>query len=354
MSQSLDSKAVLKWFRQHGRHDLPWQIDPTPYRVWVSEIMLQQTQVSTVIDYYLRFMQRFPDVQSLAQASQDEVLHLWTGLGYYARARNLHKTARIITEQHYGMFPESLAELTDLPGIGLSTAGAILALGMGHRGIILDGNVKRVLCRYYAIKTWPGETATHKRLWQLAEAATPARYVAEYTQAMMDLGATVCTRSKPACQQCPLQHNCGAAATQLTSSIPASKPRKTLPQRQVYMLLYHLDQHVLLQQRKSTGLWGGLWSLPEFASLEDIDMWLATNARPARTEAWPVMRHTFSHFHLDITPVVAHTDNSGTLMESAGTLWYSLDHSANVGLAAPVKKLLDQLASLTSLKAPDK
>lgn len=354
MSQLLDSNAVRTWFHQHGRHDLPWQIDPTPYRVWVSEIMLQQTQVSTVIDYYLRFMQRFPDVQSLSQASQDEVLHLWTGLGYYARARNLHKTAGIVSDQRQGMFPETLEELTALPGIGLSTAGAILALAMGQRGIILDGNVKRVLCRYYAIKTWAGDTATARHLWQLAKSATPAKNVADYTQAMMDLGATVCTRSKPACEKCPLHHSCRAAKMQLTASIPASKPRKALPQRQVFMLLYHLDQHVLLKQRKSSGLWGGLWSLPEYACREDIDAWLATNAPSAHVEAWPLLRHTFSHFHLDITPVVVKTDKSGILMESAGTLWYPLDHSANVGLAAPVKKLLDQLASLTSLKAPDK
>lgn len=345
----LDSQAVLHWFRQHGRHDLPWQHNPTPYRVWVSEIMLQQTQVSTVISYYQRFMQRFPDVHALAKASQDEVLHLWTGLGYYARARNLHKTAGIVSNNHGGSFPQSLEALIELPGIGRSTAGAILSLGMGQRGVILDGNVKRVLCRYHGIDTWAGETATLKHLWELAETATPDSNVAEYTQAMMDLGATVCTRGKPACERCPLQApknqaGCRAAALQLISSIPVSKPRKTLPQRQIFMLLYHLDQRVMLQQRQSSGLWGGLWSLPEYASREDIDAWLAVTAPAGKAEVWPMLRHTFSHFHLDITPVVVSAEKSGTLMESAGTLWYPLDHSVNVGLAAPVKKLLDRLA----------
>jgi A/G-specific adenine glycosylase len=356
LNHPLDAQAVLDWFDQHGRHDLPWQQHPTPYRVWVSEIMLQQTQVNTVIAYYQRFMHRFPDVHTLAVASQDEVLHLWTGLGYYARARNLHKSAQLVTDHHNGLFPKTLDELMSLPGIGRSTAGAILALAMGQRGVILDGNVKRVLCRYHAINTWAGESRTLAHLWELADAATPAHRIADYTQAMMDLGATVCTRGKPACSRCPLQANCLAHQQQLTSLIPVSKPRKVLPQRSVVLLLCQLDNRVLLQQRQNSGLWGGLWSLPEYPTHDALQHWLQQQGLPADSgatpapgannspEIWPVLRHTFSHFHLDITPVVVRVDKATRLMDSAGTLWYPLDHSLSVGLSAPVKKLLDRLS----------
>lgn len=344
-SELIDSDAVLAWYHQHGRHDLPWQQDTTPYRVWVSEIMLQQTQVSTVIDYYRRFMARFPDVQSLAAAPLDEVLHLWTGLGYYARARNLHKTAQTVCDQHDGSFPPDIDALTALPGIGRSTAGAILALAMGKRGVILDGNVKRVLCRYHAIDSWSGNSKTLTRLWQLAEDTTPHRQVAPYTQAMMDLGATLCTRSKPDCPRCPLQEGCQAFKLGIAAQLPVSKPRKTLPQKQTYMiLLYQDDDTVMLQQRQSTGLWGGLWSLPECDNDKDLCAWLQRYGGKQDGQ-WPVLRHTFSHFHLDITPVLVRAGDADACLDSAGSLWYPLDHSLKLGLAAPVKKLLDRLAS---------
>jgi A/G-specific adenine glycosylase len=350
----LDSATVLNWFRQHGRHDLPWQADATPYRVWVSEIMLQQTQVSTVIAYYQRFMQRFPYLQMLAAAPVDEVLHLWTGLGYYARARNLHKTAQLLCQAQAGEFPDSLEALEALPGIGRSTAGAILSLGMGQRGVILDGNVKRVLCRYYAINRWAGETNTLKHLWQLAELSTPASNVAHYTQAMMDLGATVCTRSKPDCTRCPLRSDCQALANNQVSSLPVSKPRKTLPVRQIYMLLCHQQHQVLLQQRPAKGIWGGLWSLPEFSDMDTLQAWASIHhARPEQN--WPVTRHTFSHFHLDITPVPASANAVHIAEPQPGLCWYPLDHSVKLGLAAPVKKLLQQLYDDRLIpRSPDK
>ena len=341
----IDSDAVLDWYHRHGRHDLPWQQHTTPYRVWVSEIMLQQTQVSTVIDYYQRFMAHFPDVQALAAAPLDEVLHLWTGLGYYARARNLHKTAQTVCEQHGGQFPPDIEALTALPGIGRSTAGAILALAMGRRGVILDGNVKRVLCRYHAINSWSGESKTLSQLWQIAEDSTPHQQVAAYTQAMMDLGATLCTRSKPDCPRCPLQAGCQARLLGMTAQLPVSKPKKTLPQKQTLMILYYQDESsVMLQQRQATGLWGGLWSLPECEDDAALAHWLQRYGGE-RVGQWPVLRHTFSHFHLDITPVLVRAEDPDRCLESAGTLWYPLDHSVKLGLAAPVKKLLDRLAS---------
>lgn len=345
MTKLIDSAAVLEWYHQHGRHDLPWQHETTPYRVWVSEIMLQQTQVSTVIGYYQRFMARFPDVRSLAIAPQDEVLHLWTGLGYYARARNLHKTAQVVCERYGGEFPTDIDTLMSLPGIGRSTAGAILALAMNRRGVILDGNVKRVLCRYHAIQSWSGDTRTLAQLWQIAEDTTPQQQVAAYTQAMMDLGATVCTRSKPDCPNCPLRDACQAVALGISAQLPVSKPRKKLPQKQTYMiLLYQDDATVMLQQRQSTGLWGGLWSLPECSDDDALAAWLQRH-NTAQEERWPALRHTFSHFHLDITPVLVRAGGPGQCLDSAGSLWYPLDHSLKLGLAAPVKKLLDRFAS---------
>ncbi|MDO9520486.1 MAG: A/G-specific adenine glycosylase [Pseudohongiella sp.] len=347
---TLDPAAVLQWFDQHGRHDLPWQHETTPYRVWVSEIMLQQTQVTTVIPYYQRFMQHFPDVEVLATAPIDQVLHLWTGLGYYARARNLHKTAQIVNDQYHGIFPPSLEQLGGLPGIGRSTAGAILALSMGQRGVILDGNVKRVLCRYYAINSWSGEMATQKKLWHLADQATPHDRVASYTQAMMDLGATVCTRSKPACTRCPLADSCKALLLDLTKSLPVSKPRKTLPVRQTFMLICEQDNsEVLLEQRPASGLWGGLWSLPEFSAFDEVQTWLEHKGASFKS-CWPVVRHTFSHFHLDITPVVATLSRPQVSEQTAGTCWYPLTPSSddtriNLGLSAPVKKLLQRMAA---------
>ena len=341
------SQAVLAWYDQFGRKDLPWQQDMTPYRVWVSEIMLQQTQVATVIPYYERFMQLLPDVQSLAAAQADEVLHLWTGLGYYSRARNLHKTAQIVVNQHGGEFPASVEGLEALPGIGRSTAGAIASLSMGLRAPILDGNVKRVLARYHAVEGWPGEKVVHDRLWQVAEGYTPQQRFGHYTQAMMDLGATLCTRSKPSCLLCPVQAGCEARRLGQPTGYPHSKPRKTLPVRQCLMpLLVNPQGDIWLQRRPDSGLWGGLWCPPQLDCQSELDELLAVKGwRAERQQALEPLRHTFSHFHLDIQPLLVHVVPSPGVAE-AGQVWYNLRQPSRLGLAAPVSKLLKRVEQI--------
>ena len=339
-------KRVLDWYRRHGRHDLPWQRDPSPYRVWISEIMLQQTQVATVIPFYERFMARFPDVATLAAADLDQVLAHWSGLGYYARARNLHAAACAVVDQHDGNFPEDFEVVLGLPGIGRSTAGAILSLACGQRHPILDGNVKRVLSRYHAIEGWSGNARVQQRLWALAEQHTPVKDTAAWTQAIMDLGATVCTRTRPACDTCPLAADCQAFASGRQADFPAPRPKKTLPVRTVSMLLLANERHeLLLEKRPPAGIWGGLWSLPELATPGHVGQWcrdeLGLEVRV--TGSWPVLRHTFSHFHLDITPVQAEvTGRSQGIMEAADRLWYKPGGNDERGLAAPVGKLIDR------------
>jgi len=346
-------RRLLDWFDRHGRKDLPWQQNPTPYRVWVSEIMLQQTQVNTVIPYYQRFMSRFPDLASLAAATTDEVLHLWSGLGYYARGRNLHHAAKIIFDEFGGQFPDNLADLSALPGIGRSTAGAILALSMHQRQAILDGNVKRVLARFAAIDGWPGRTGVQKRLWQLADQHTPNERVADYTQAIMDLGATLCTRSRPACDRCPLNARCQAHQLGRSHEFPHPKPRRTLPVRQTQLLVLENDDgHILLQKRPPSGIWGGLWSLPEYVGDEGntIDDWVQRQLGFVITTTGTAspLRHTFSHFHLDITPVLARVNPTNRVMDDDRHLWYNAADPDPIGIAAPVRKLLDQLCSPVS------
>lgn len=340
------AKLVLGWFKDHGRKDLPWQQNPTPYRVWVSEIMLQQTQVSTVIDYYARFMDKFPDVNSLANATEDQVLHLWTGLGYYARARNLHKAAIAVVNEFEGKFPESAEALESLPGIGRSTAGAIASLAMNIRAPILDGNVKRVLTRYHRIEGWPEQSAVKSRLWEIAENHTPREQVASYTQAMMDLGATLCTRSKPDCESCPLNKNCVSYIEGRQTEIPGKKPKKKLPVKTVQMfILKNSDGSVLLEKRPPSGIWGGLHSLPE-SETEKADYLISgLEFQNSNCKRLPAIRHTFSHYHLDITPVqVNKWQLDAAVADSDQWLWYPLDNSVEVGLAAPVKKLLSRLS----------
>ena len=333
---------LLAWFDHSGRHDLPWQHPPTPYRVWVSEVMLQQTQVATVIPYFERFMERFPDVQTLAAAPLDEVLALWAGLGYYARARNLHKAARQVVDERGGNFPDTLEAVMALPGIGRSTAGAILSLGSGQHHPILDGNCKRVLARVHTVEGWPGESAVLKELWRLAERYTPAERCRDFNQAMMDLGATVCTRARPACLLCPLNVGCEAYRTGTQEQYPAPKPRKELPIRRVRMLLLEREGAVLLQRRPPSGIWGGLWSLPECTPEAD---WEAVcreqvGLEPLAWQALPVLRHTFSHFRLDIEPLrVTVEERAGARVEDEARLWYNGD--TTLGLAAPVARLLE-------------
>jgi len=334
---------LIAWYDDHGRKDLPWQQERTPYRVWVSEIMLQQTQVATVIPYFARFMARFPAITVLAAAPLDEVLAHWSGLGYYSRARNLHAAACQICEFHGGRFPETIDALTALPGVGRSTAGAILAQALGQRHPILDGNVKRVLTRYHAVEGWPGKNDVERRLWDLAEAHTPAHRCADYTQAIMDLGATVCSRSKPACDRCPVRDGCAARRAGTQARYPAAKPRKAVPVRTATLLLVTNEANeVLLVKRPPTGIWGGLWSLPELEPGLSPEAWCAARlgAAPRAVESRPGLRHTFSHFHLDIAPVRLRVAELRVVMEAGGGVWYKTDLCDQLGLPAPIKRLL--------------
>ncbi|UVE18196.1 A/G-specific adenine glycosylase [Pseudomonas sp. LS44] len=342
MSPEHFSSAVLDWYDCHGRKDLPWQLGINPYRVWVSEIMLQQTQVSTVLGYFDRFMDALPSVAALAAAPEDEVLHLWTGLGYYSRARNLHKTAQIVVAEHAGEFPHNVDALAELPGIGRSTAGAIASLSMGLRAPILDGNVKRVLARYSAQDGYPGEPKVAKQLWEVAERFTPHARVNHYTQAMMDLGATLCTRSKPSCLLCPLQTGCRAHFLGRETAYPVAKPRKALPQKRALMpLLANRDGAILLYRRPPSGLWGGLWSLPELLASDELDDLAARHGLTlGQRRQLPGLTHTFSHFQLAIEPWLIEVDAHGSGVAEADWLWYNLASPPRLGLAAPVKKLL--------------
>ena len=345
MGEPAFSRRLLAWHRRHGRRDLPWKQTRDPYPIWVSEIMLQQTQVSTVIPYFERFMTRFPDIRTLAAATLDEVLHHWTGLGYYARARNLQRAAVTIVNAHDGRFPRTFDAVHALPGIGLSTAGAILAFAFGQRHVILDGNVKRVLARYHAIKGWPGKREIEKRLWVLADQHTPRTRVRNYTQAIMDLGATVCRRANPDCVSCPVNHGCRARALDSPSAYPTPAPRRRLPIRGTAMLIIRDRRgRVLLQRRPPAGLWGGLWGFPECGS-DDVRAWCReTLGLEVKLEAaLPPLRHSFSHFHLDITPITVRALGAGKAMEHPQSLWYNPRQPDERGFAAPVKRLLEAL-----------
>ena len=336
---------LLAWFDDHGRKDLPWQQDISPYRVWVSEIMLQQTQVQTVIPYYERFMQSFPAIANLADADIDDVLKLWSGLGYYARARNMHRAAKIIRDDFGGKFPETVNAIELLPGIGRSTAGAILALAYSRRHAILDGNVKRVLSRHAAIGGWPGKSNVAAALWQLADKHTPTDRVRQYTQAIMDLGATVCTRTRPHCDECPLESDCIAHATGKVSDYPGRKAKKAKPLRETTMVLAVADNAVYLERRPPSGIWGGLWSFPELEP-DNVEDWCTriANGATAAPEKLQSVRHSFSHYDLDIHPVVVRLQQAPTsVADSSDVTWYQLDQQAPGGIAAPVIKLIDSL-----------
>ena len=335
---------VLEWHDAHGRKDLPWQV-ADPYRVWVSEIMLQQTQVQTVIPYYERFMHSFPDVVTLADAHIDAVLEHWSGLGYYARARNLHKAAAIVRDDFNGRFPETFDDVVALPGIGRSTAGAILSLALGQRHPILDGNVKRVLARHEAIEGWPGKTAVAAQLWEIAERNTPHSDVAVYTQAMMDFGAMLCTRSKPRCEACPVSEDCRARRENAIASYPGRKPKTARPLKSTLMVLAVHDGSVYLERRPPAGIWGGLWSLPELAD-DDVGRWCreTLDASGSGIEAWDTLRHSFSHYDLDIRPVVVRVaESSRKVADGDDATWHRLDASPPGGIAAPVRKLIESL-----------
>ncbi len=343
---------LLHWFDDHGRHDLPWQHPRSPYRVWLSEIMLQQTQVTTVIPYFQRFLQHFPTLPDLAAASNDAVMAQWAGLGYYARARNLHAAAKRCVELHDGDLPRDFDALHALPGIGRSTAGAILSQAWNDPFAILDGNVKRVLSRYHGIEGFPGLPAVEKQLWSLAEAhvaQVPAGRMADYTQAQMDLGATVCSRAKPACVICPMQEDCVARREGRTAELPTPKPGKPLPEREaVALLLRDAQQRVLLQKRPDTGIWAQLWTLPQADAGSDLQDWFDTHVDGSLEEAeeLPVLLHTFSHYRLHLQ--VLSRQVRGLRVEEPALRWVTADELPALGLPAPIRKLLDG----TPVKAP--
>jgi len=343
------SDRLLAWFSQHGRHDLPWQLERTPYRVWVSEIMLQQTQVVTVIPYFNRFIESFPDVAVLANAKLDDVLHHWTGLGYYARARNLHKASRIIVEQYEGYLPASLDDLINLPGIGRSTAGAILSLASEQRQPILDGNVKRVLSRYHGVEGWPGKKEVEAALWTYAEQHTPNEQISSYTQAIMDLGATLCTRRKPDCLHCPLSDGCFALNSARQHEFPGSKPKSTLPKRKtIFAIIENNSGEILLEQRPPSGIWGGLWCFPEFSIDKPIERSLLEKYGYKIKDKieFKSFKHTFSHFHLSIKPIhIKLKGQTNRINDAKLSTWLNLDAEQQLGFPAPVVSILKDINS---------
>lgn len=351
MSDNFFAKRVLDWFSAHGRKHLPWQQSISPYRVWLSEVMLQQTQVATVIPYFERFIERFARVEDLAAAPIDEVLHLWTGLGYYARARNLHKCAQVVVEKHGGIFPNTQAQLETLPGIGRSTAGAIASIACGEAAAILDGNVKRVLARHYAVEGWPGQLGVANKLWEYAERNTPQKNTHHYTQAMMDLGAMVCTRTKPKCSECPINDTCLAFAQQQIERFPGKKPKKILPEKTVFLLMVRdIKGDFYLEQRPAQGIWGGLWSFPELEDELQISDYIEQYfTSDYQLEYWAEYRHTFSHYHLDITPVLVSINKMLSPINEKPAHWYNPLSPSEIGLAAPVKRLLEKMAIASPL-----
>ena len=347
--------ALLAWFDDHGRHDLPWQKTlgngrRDAYRTWLSEIMLQQTQVATVIGYFERFVAALPTLRDLAAAPEDQVLALWSGLGYYRRARFLQRAAQLCVECHGGELPCDFDALVALPGIGRSTAGAILAQAHGLRFPILDGNVKRVLLRYHGIHGHPGESAVEKQLWQHADAHTPAANVADYTQAIMDLGATVCTRAKPCCESCPLAEGCIALRDGLVRQLPSAKPAKTIPTRETVMLILR-DAHgrVLLERRGPQGVWPGLWSLPEAAGIDAAWRQARRHARIDDVQALPPFIHVFSHYKLRVEPLLFDGATAArSIADNLGLRWCDAGELAALGLPTPVRKLLQNLEGSTA------
>lgn len=339
------SQRLIAWQRSHGRHDLPWQGTGDAYAVWLSEIMLQQTQVETVIPYFRRFLARFPDLAALADASEDQVLAHWSGLGYYSRARNLHAAARRVAAEHGGRFPDDPDAIRALPGIGRSTAAAIAAFAFGQRRAILDGNVKRVLARVFGVEGWPGARAVEKRLWDLAESLLPETDIRAYTQGLMDLGATLCTRSRPRCLACPFADDCHANRLGRQKELPGPRPKKAIPEKAVAMLVLLKSGEVLLEKRPAPGIWGGLWSLPECLEQDDP----AQKARSLGYETdgpveLPAFTHAFTHFRLFIRPWALHVQRIQAAAEP-GRVWLALDDLDGAALPTPVRRILQGMRS---------
>ena len=339
------SAQLIAWQERHGRHSLPWQNTRDPYAIWVSEIMLQQTQVSAVIPYYQRFMASFPDVGCLAGADEEAVLRHWSGLGYYSRARNLHSAAQIIAASHDGRFPGDFDAILALPGIGRSTAAAICVFAFGERQAILDGNVKRVFARCFGVAGWPGLPAVERQLWEIAQKLLPEVGIEAYTQGLMDLGATVCTRTRPSCSICPLSSRCAALRTNQTGALPAPKPRKALPERETVMLLLRHEGEILLEKRPSAGIWGGLWSLPEVGQGADMQQ-LSRERFGLEVKLLPPLArlsHTFTHFRLHIVPQPLDVIGRRPIVQEPGTLWLGLEDAVGAAVPTPVRTLIQRL-----------
>ncbi|WP_028389044.1 A/G-specific adenine glycosylase [Legionella fairfieldensis] len=344
------SEPLLNWFDRYGRKDLPWQHPRSAYRVWISEIMLQQTQVKTVIPYFNRFMASFPDIWQLAQASEEQVLAHWSGLGYYSRARNLFKTAKIICENYKGEFPPDLEKLIVLPGIGPSTAAAITSQAFNQSTPILDGNVKRVLCRYFLVEGWPEQSKVKHRLWQLAKQCMPEERCADYTQAIMDLGATCCTTRNPDCTHCPLAKTCLARYHNQVLLYPYKKVKKTLPiKQQQFLVLYNADKQIYLEKRPPAGIWGGLWCLPSIelnqCPIEYINQTYAL-ASSSTPQALLTIRHSFSHFHLEIKALALQITSSATLLAECPGNWIKTNKINELGLAKPVRDIINYFSNM--------
>ncbi|HXZ95806.1 MAG TPA: A/G-specific adenine glycosylase [Burkholderiales bacterium] len=338
---------LVFWQRRHGRHNLPWQNTRDPYRIWVSEIMLQQTQVATVIPYYVRFVERFADIKSLARASLDDVLAVWSGLGYYSRAVNLHRGAQMVMNDHRGIFPRNYDRIMELPGIGRSTAAAICVFAYGQKRAILDGNVRRVLARCFGISGYPGEKSVQEKLWRKSEALLPRSNIRDYTQGLMDLGAEVCLRRNPDCRACPLHRGCVAYKAGRVNELPAPRPRKALPHKQTVMLILLHKGEVLLQKRPPAGVWASMWSFPEIAPEDEVRAACAERfaARVKEPKWLPLLQQGFSHFELYIRPVLLQVDSVQRQAAEPGQLWLNLDDAQHAALPAPVRKLLQQAAN---------
>lgn len=339
------ASKLVAWQRQHGRHDLPWQGTRDPYLIWLSEVMLQQTQVATVIPYYLRFLARFPDIATLAAAPLDEVLRLWSGLGYYSRARNLHRAAQLVASQRGGAFPRRFDEVAALPGLGRSTAAAICVFAYGQRHAILDGNVKRVLARCRGVKGYAGEKKIADRLWREADRLLPRRNVETYTQGLMDLGATVCTRSQPQCGACPVHRNCVAHQRGWVGKVPAPRPRKRLPHKRTVMLALMRAGEVLLEKRPVAGIWGGMWCLPESTGGTDLEAYCLKRfgAHVLEVEELEVIPHGFTHFTLDIQPLRLRVSALAPGATEPGVMWLPLEEARGAAIPAPVRRILGSL-----------
>jgi len=340
------AQRLTAWQRTHGRHDLPWQ-RADAYRVWLSEIMLQQTQVVTVIPYYLRFIDAFPNIAALAAATEDVVLAHWSGLGYYARGRNLHRAAQRIMAEHGGEFPHQFEQIIELPGIGRSTAAAICALAFHQHRAILDGNVKRVLARHAGITGWPGTKKVEMQLWQLAEGLLPQREIAAYTQGLMDLGTSVCTRSKPKCEVCPVRDDCVARQSGRTDELPTPRPKKPLPEKHSTFLLLRHGSDILLEKRPGSGIWGGLWCPPQFDDMATAKTWCAQHGlATADCKQLAPFTHTFTHFRLHIEPLLLDINRRTHQIEQPGQLWMDANEALQAAIPAPVRILLERMGSV--------